>query len=100
MAQEYLPKEAPAAYNQADGLRCHTVHANFAQLRSMPIDNTCFAANNNKVADLPVKAKKTKQRERHFSFIYIRCNGKTVIRRRGAGDIWQGLWGTTHNRIG
>ena len=38
MAQEYLPKEAPAAYNQADGLRCHTVHANFAQLRSMPID--------------------------------------------------------------
>lgn len=22
----------------------------------------------------------------------LRCNGKTVIRRRGAGDIWQGLW--------
>ena len=35
---------------------------------------------------------KTKQRERHFSYIYIRCKGKTAIRRRGKGDIWQGLW--------
>ncbi|WP_297929482.1 A/G-specific adenine glycosylase [uncultured Aggregatibacter sp.] len=93
MAQEYLPKEAPAAYNQGlmdfGAIQCTPTSLN---CEVCPLINTCFAANNNKVTDLPVKAKKTKQRERHFSFIYIRCNGKTAIRRRGAGDIWQGLW--------
>jgi len=93
MAQEYLPKEAPAAYNQGmmdfGAIQCTPTSPN---CEVCPLIDTCFAANNNKVADLPVKAKKTKQRERHFSFIYIRRNGETAIRRRGAGDIWQGLW--------
>ena len=93
MAQENLPKEAPAAYNQGlmdfGAIQCTPTSPN---CEVCPLIDTCFAANNNKVADLPVKAKKTKQRERHFSFIYIRCNGETAIRRRGAGDIWQGLW--------
>ena len=93
MAQEYLPKEAPAAYNQGmmdfGSIQCTPTSPN---CEVCPLIDTCFAANNNKVADLPVKAKKTKQRERHLSFIYIRCNGETAIRRRGAGDIWQGLW--------
>lgn len=93
MAQEYLPKEAPAAYNQGlmdfGAIQCTPASPN---CEVCPLIDTCFAANNNKVADLPVKAKKPKQRERHFSFIYIRCNGETAIRRRGAGDIWQGLW--------
>lgn len=93
MAQEYLPKEAPAAYNQGlmdfGAIQCTPTSPN---CEVCPLIDTCFAANNNKVVDLPVKAKKTKQRERHFSFIYIRCNSKTAIRRRGAGDIWQGLW--------
>lgn len=93
MAQENLPKEAPAAYNQGmmdfGAIQCTPTSPN---CEVCPLIDTCFAANNNKVAELPVKAKKTKQRERHFSFIYIRCNGKTAIRRRGAGDIWQGLW--------
>ena len=30
--------------------------------------------------------------ERHLSYVYVRFNGQTAIRRRGAGDIWQGLW--------
>ena len=93
MAQEYLPKEAPAAYNQGlmdfGAIQCTPTSPN---CEVCPLIDTCFAANNNKVAELPVKAKKTKQRERHFSFIYIRYNGETAIRRRGAGDIWQGLW--------
>ena len=93
MAQEYLPKEAPAAYNQGlmdfGAIQCTPTSPN---CEVCPLIDTCFAANNNKVAELPVKAKKTKQHERHFSFIYIRCNSKTAIRRRGAGDIWQGLW--------
>ena len=33
-----------------------------------------------------------KQRERHFTYLYIEHEGKIVIHQRGAGDIWQGLW--------
>jgi A/G-specific adenine glycosylase len=44
------------------------------------------------VEELPVKQKKLKVRERHFTYYYIRCNGMTAIHRRGSGDIWQGLW--------
>ena len=27
-----------------------------------------------------------------MSYIYIRCEGQIAIRRRGKGDIWQGLY--------
>ncbi len=33
-----------------------------------------------------------KQRERHFTYLYIEYEGKIAIHQRGAGDIWQGLW--------
>ena len=33
-----------------------------------------------------------KQRERHFTYLYIEHEGKIAIHQRGAGDIWQGLW--------
>lgn len=29
---------------------------------------------------------------RRLLYVYVRCQGYTAIRRRGAGDIWQGLW--------
>ena len=29
---------------------------------------------------------------RKLHYVYIRCNGETAFRRRGPGDIWQGLW--------
>jgi len=41
---------------------------------------------------LPAKLKTLKVKERYFQYIYIRCEGQTAIHRRGAGDIWQGLW--------
>lgn len=45
-----------------------------------------------RIDDLPVKEKKLTIQTRHLTYIYIRCKGKTAIRRRPAGDIWQGLW--------
>ena len=40
----------------------------------------------------PVKRKTLKIQERHLAYVYVRCKGYTAIRRRGRGDIWQGLW--------
>lgn len=57
-----------------------------------PFAEDCVALRSHQVEQLPVKLKKLKIRSRHFRYYYIRCNGQTAIRQRGAGDIWQGLW--------
>ena len=57
-----------------------------------PLMETCDALRTGRVAQLPVKQKTLKVKERHLSYIYIRCEGQVAIHRRGAGDIWQGLW--------
>ena len=56
-----------------------------------------MALRERRVGDLPVKLKTLKVQERRLAYIYIRCHTAdghflTAIRRRGAGDIWQGLW--------
>lgn len=59
---------------------------------SCPVAETCVALREGRVEVLPVKVKKKKAVVRQLSYIYIRCRGQVAIRRRGAGDIWQGLW--------
>lgn len=57
-----------------------------------PLMESCEAFRTNRIQELPVKLKTMKIRERHLIFIYIRYKGQTAIHRRGAGDIWQGLY--------
>ena len=57
-----------------------------------PLMESCIAFREGRVSLLPVKLKTLKVTERHLIYIYIRCKGQTAIRRRGSGDIWQGLW--------
>ena len=57
-----------------------------------PLLESCAAFRTNRIQELPVKLKTLKIRERHLIYIYIRYKGQTAIHRRGAGDIWQGLW--------
>ena len=61
-----------------------------------PMMDTCVALRTKRVNSLPVKTKKVKIRERKFYYYYIRYknNNQTFIavRKRPAGDIWQGLW--------
>jgi A/G-specific adenine glycosylase len=57
-----------------------------------PLMESCEAFRTNRIQELPVKLKTLKIRERHLIYIYIRCKGQTAIHRRGAGDIWQGLY--------
>ena len=57
-----------------------------------PLMESCDAFRTNRIQELPVKLKTLKIRERHLIYIYVRYKGQTAIHRRGAGDIWQGLW--------
>lgn len=45
-----------------------------------------------RISELPVKQRTLKIKERHLTYVYIRCKGYTAIHRREAGDIWQGLY--------
>ena len=93
LAQELLPHNEAAAFNQAmmdfGATQC-TPQSPRCLL--CPLADTCDALHTGRTDTLPVKQKKMKVKERHMTYIYIRCNDETAIRRRGSGDIWQGLW--------
>lgn len=93
LADSLLPAGSEADYNQAimdfGAMQCTPLSP---QCTACPLAETCEALRTGRVAELPVKLKTLKIKERRLTYIYIRCNGKTAIHRRGAGDIWQGLW--------
>ena len=93
LAQAHLPASQAAVYNQAimdfGALQCTPASPNCALC---PLIESCQAFREGKVGELPVKRKTLKVTDRYLIYIYVRCNGYTVIHRRGAGDIWQGLW--------
>ncbi len=57
-----------------------------------PLADDCVARHENLTALLPVKQKTVKTQTRHMAFVWMRCQGQVALRRRGEGDIWQGLW--------
>lgn len=57
-----------------------------------PLQETCEALRTGRINELPVKEKKLTIQTVRLTYVYIRCKGKTAIRRRPAGGIWQGLW--------
>ena len=104
LAQSLLPKDAPSAFNQAmmdfGALQCVVApgatkgedQLSFKICVDCPLIESCAAYRTGRVNELPVKLKTTKIKTRHLTYIYIRCNGETAIRRRASGDLWQGLW--------
>ena len=93
LAQELLPPNEAAAYNQAimdfGAVQCTPQSPKCMECM---LAESCEAMRSGRVNELPVKLKTLKVTERHLIYIYIRCQGQTAIRRRGPGDIWQGLW--------
>lgn len=93
LAQELLPPSEASAFNQAmmdfGAVQCVPQSPRCA---NCPLIESCAAFREGRVEALPVKLKKLQVKTRHLTYVYIRCNGYTAIHRRGAGDIWQGLW--------
>ena len=93
MAQEHLPVSEASDYNQAimdfGAIQCTPQSPHCSDC---PLMESCVALRSGRVGELPVKQKTLKVRERHLIYIYMRCLGFVAIHRRGAGDIWQGLW--------
>ena len=97
LAQDLLPQKHPADFNQAmmdfGAIQC-TPHS--PRCDSCPMIDTCDALRTQRVNSLPVKTNKVKIRERKFYYYYIRYQTNSqkfiALRKRPAGDIWQGLW--------
>ena len=93
LAQQLLPADDPAAFNQGmmdfGALQCTPQNPDCL---TCPLQASCNAFRTGRVALLPVKKPQNKPVEQRFDYIYVRYNGETAIRRRGAGDIWQGLY--------
>jgi len=98
LAGKLLPPEDPAAFNQGmmdfGAIQCTPLRPN---CEACPLQGSCQAFRTGRVALLPVKKSAPKVVERHFCYLYLRVpmpggGFQTAIRRRGSGDIWQGLW--------
>ena len=93
LAQSLLPADRPGDFNQAmmdfGAIQC--TPASPACL-TCPLADTCVALREGRVESLPVRQRAAAVQTRQLVYVYLRCQGRTAIRRRGAGDIWQGLW--------
>ncbi len=94
LANEMLVKNKPGTYNQAimefGARHCKPVNPD---CESCVLNDKCVAFAKNKVAQLPVKLKKTKVRNRYLNyFVLIDKNNKVIVNQRKEKDIWQGLF--------
>lgn len=93
LAAELLDTKNPATYNQAimdfGAMVCTPQSPACA---TCPLQGQCQALTAGTVAQRPVKQGRTKLRDRYFHFLHLQFNGHTLLHRRGAGDIWQGLY--------
>ena len=93
LAERLLPTDAPAAFNQGmmdfGATLCTPVNP---ACPDCPLQASCQAFKTGRTDLLPVKQALAKPVVRKLSYVYVRCHGHTAIRRRGPGDIWQGLW--------
>lgn len=93
LAQELLDPHQASKHNQAlmelGALVCKPKNPECVQC---PLNESCLAHKNNSWTALPVKSKKTKVRNRYLHYLVLHNGNKIVIKKRGDGDIWKGLY--------
>jgi A/G-specific adenine glycosylase len=93
LAGELLDQEDPGTHNQAimefGAMQCRPVNPGCG---SCPMSAHCYAFAKKKVQELPVKAKKTKVRDRFFNYIVLKSKEHTIINKREDKDIWTSLY--------
>lgn len=93
LANQLIPNQNPGEYNQAimdfGSRQCVPKNPTCDQC---PLQTNCFAFNHNLIKILPIKISKIKIQERFFQYYVIRCGKNWVWKKRGKGDIWEGLF--------
>lgn len=93
IARELIQDRNPGFHNQAlmefGALQCIPKSPDCG---NCPVRTTCFAAIHKKVAELPLKTKKTKQRNRYFYYFFLESGEYTWLEKRKKNDIWKNLY--------
>ncbi|MBN3581418.1 A/G-specific adenine glycosylase [Algoriphagus aestuarii] len=93
LADQLIPIDQPGEYNQAimdfGSRQCTPTNPDCS---TCPLSQNCFAYSQNLVKELPVKIKKLKIKERNLHYYVIKCGDEWVWKKRGSGDIWEGLF--------
>lgn len=93
LAEKYLDKKHPARYNQAmmdfGATQCVPKNPN---CEICVFKKNCKALQQSLVADLPIKEKKIKKKNRYFNFFYITDGKFILIEKRTQEDIWKNLF--------
>lgn len=93
LANQLITPQNPGEYNQAimdfGSRQCIPQSPN---CDLCPLHSSCFAFNHNLIKTLPIKINKTKILERFFQYYVIKCGQNWVWKKRGKGDIWEGLF--------
>ncbi|MDP2890440.1 MAG: A/G-specific adenine glycosylase [Bacteroidota bacterium] len=93
LAAELIKGTDPGMHNQAlmefGALQCTPQKPDCLRC---PLSERCYAFANKKVADLPVKLKKTTQRHRYFNYFDISHSDSVWLKKRVGKDIWKNLF--------
>jgi A/G-specific adenine glycosylase len=93
LANELIDQINPALHNQAimefGAIQCKPVSPDCS---ICPLITMCFAYSKKLVSELPVKAKKTKVRNRYFNYIVLNHKSTTAINKRSEKDIWMNMY--------
>lgn len=92
-ANQLIAQTEPATFNQAimDFGAIHCTPKSPA-CGICPMHSFCYAFNEGKVRELPLKSKKVKVRVRHFHYFLFHHQNHILMQKRGPKDIWQGLY--------
>ncbi len=94
LAREVMDAENIRDYNQGimefGAMQCVPKNPD---CESCPLNESCLALKKDKVAQLPVKLKKTKIRNRYFNYIvFLDGNQNTILEQQKGKGIWQHLY--------
>ncbi|MBS0028407.1 A/G-specific adenine glycosylase [Chitinophaga sp. 22321] len=92
LAQELLPEDASAAYNQSimdfGAVVCKPQQP---LCDDCPLRKKCVALQHQLVPLLPIKTKKLQIKKRYFNYLLVNYKEQIFIRKRTDSDIWQNL---------
>lgn len=93
LAQQCLGNKRPSAYNQAImDFGASVCKPDLPECTSCIMKSKCVAFKSNLIAELPVKEKQTKQRNRWFVFYIIKQGKKFAVQKRTEKDVWANLY--------
>ena len=93
LAQQLMPTDDAATFNQAliefGAIQCQPVAPDCLLC---PFNTFCYAFQHGAQAQLPVKGKKAKVRDRYLHYIVLEQEGKLALRERTGKDVWRGMY--------